>query len=173
RMPGARFFPAARLNFAENLLWKTGDTDAIVFRGEDAYHARFSWDELRALVSRLQQAFADAGVRPGNRVAAMLPNVPEAIACMLAAASLGAIWSSCSPDFGKQGVLDRFAQIEPKLFIACDGYRYNGTTFDIGDKVAAIAGELKPAHTIVVRYVRDAQAVAADIPGARSLEALI
>lgn len=173
RMPGARFFPDARLNFAENLLRKTGDTDAIVFRGEDAYHARFSWDELRGLVSRLQQAFADADVRPGDRVAAMLPNVPEAIACMLAAASLGAIWSSCSPDFGKQGVLDRFAQIEPKLFIACDGYRYNGTTFDIGDKVAAIAEELKPARTIVVRYIGDAQAVAAGIRGATSLETLI
>jgi acetoacetyl-CoA synthetase len=103
----------------------------------------------------------------------MLPNVPEAIACMLAAASLGAIWSSCSPDFGRQGVLDRFAQIEPKLFIACDGYQYGGTTFDIGDKVAAIAAELKPQQTIVVRYVGDADAVADSIPGAVSLDALI
>lgn len=172
-MSGARFFPFARLNFAENLLRETGRGDAVVFRGEDKYRARLSWDELRALVSRLQQAFAAAGVQPGDRIAAMLPNLPEAIACMLAAASMGAIWSSCSPDFGKQGVLDRFAQINPKLFIAGDGYQYNGTTIEIGDKVAAIAAELKPQQTIVVRYVGDADAVAEAIPGAVSLDLLI
>jgi acetoacetyl-CoA synthetase len=173
RMPGAAFFPDAQLNFAENLLWKTGPGDAIVFRGEDKYERRVSWDELRSLVSRLQQAFADAGVGVGDRVAAMLPNVPEAIACMLAATSLGAIWSSCSPDFGKQGVLDRFAQIEPKLFIACDSYRYNGTTFEIGDKIAAISAELKPQQTIVVSYVGDADAVASTISGAVSIDSMI
>ncbi|CAN7673932.1 acetoacetate--CoA ligase [Rhizobium sp. LjRoot254] len=173
RMPGASFFPDARLNFAENLLWKTGPDDAIVFRGEDRYRNRMSWDELRARVSRLQQAFAEAGLQAGDRVAAMLPNLPEAIACMLAAASLGAIWSSCSPDFGRQGVLDRFAQIEPRLFIACDGYRYNGTTIEIGDKVAAIAAELKPRRTIIINYTGDADAVARSIAGATSLEGLI
>ncbi|MBL0375221.1 acetoacetate--CoA ligase [Rhizobium sp. KVB221] len=173
RMPGASFFPEARLNFTENLLWKTGGTDAIVFRGEDKVERHLTWDELRALVSRLQQAFSNAGLQPGDRVAAMLPNVPEAIACMLAAASLGAIWSSCSPDFGKQGVLDRFAQIAPKLFIACDGYHYNGNTFEVGDKVAAIAAELKPQQTIVVRYIGDADAVAGSIANAISLDSLI
>eukprot|EP01035_Chromulina_nebulosa_P010726 gene10726-14391_t len=103
----------------------------------------------------------------------MLPNVPEAIACMLAATSLGAIWSSCSPDFGSQGVLDRFAQITPTLFIAADGYQYSGKTFSIGDKVAVIAAELKPRLSIIVRYVGDADAVARNTPDAVSFDALI
>jgi acetoacetyl-CoA synthetase len=173
RMPGARFFPGSRLNFAENLLRHSGDGEAIVFRGEGSYRSRVTWDELRARVSRLQQAFAAAGLKSGDRVAAMLPNIPEAIACMLAATSLGAVWSSCSPDFGIQGVLDRFAQIEPTIFIACDGYQYNGTTFHTGDKVAAIAAALSPARTIIVHYAGDADAVAATISGAVTLEALI
>ena len=113
-----RFFPDARLNFAENLLQRMGADHAIVFRGEDKVERRFSWDELSTLVSRLQQAMRAEGVVAGDRVAAMLPNMPEAIAIMLATASLGAIFSSCSPDFGERGVLDRFGQIEPKLFFA-------------------------------------------------------
>jgi len=95
RMPGATFFPDARLNFAENLLWKTGEADAIVFRGEDKAARRLSWDDLRALVSRYQQLFSEEGVTVGDRIAAMMPNMPETVAAMLAAASLGAIWSSC------------------------------------------------------------------------------
>ncbi len=125
-MREARFFPDARLNFAENLLRQTGGGTAIVFRGEDKVERRLSWDELSALVSRLQQAMKAEGVGVGDRVAAMLPNMPETIAVMLAASSLGATFSSCSPDFGERGVLDRFGQIEPKLFFACDGYWYNG-----------------------------------------------
>ncbi|MDI6837005.1 MAG: AMP-binding protein, partial [Rhizobiaceae bacterium] len=105
-MLAARFFPDARLNFAENLLPLTGDGDAIVFRGEDKAEDRWSWDRLRSTVSRLQQAFRSLGIGEGDRVAAMMPNMPETVALMLAAASLGAIWSSCSPDFGEQGVLD-------------------------------------------------------------------
>ena len=100
KMPGASFFPDATLNFAENLLRSPVPRDAIIFRGEDKVERRLSWDELRALVSRLQQAMRALGVKKGDRVAAMLPNMPEAIAGMLAAASIGAIWSSCSPDFG-------------------------------------------------------------------------
>ncbi len=111
-MPGARFFPDAALNFAENLLSRTGAEPAILFRAEDKLRREMSWDELSALVSRLQQAFRAHGVGKGDRIAAMMPNMPETIACMLACASIGAIWSSCSPDFGVQGVLDRFGQID-------------------------------------------------------------
>ncbi|MBW8282336.1 MAG: AMP-binding protein, partial [Rhizobium sp.] len=117
-MLGARFFPDARLNFAENLLSESGDEDAMIFRGEDKVEDRWSWDRLRHAVSRLQQAFRAMGIAKGDRIAAMVPNMPETVALMLAAASIGAIWSSCSPDFGEQGVLDRFGQIEPKLFVA-------------------------------------------------------
>src|SRR5690606_22725649 len=126
RMPGAVFFPDARLNFAENLLQKTGSGDALVFRGENKVERRVTWNELRALVSRLQQLFRAQGVKAGDRIAAMMPNMPETVAGMLAASSLGAIWSSCSPDFGVKGVLDRFGQIEPVIFMAPDGYWYNG-----------------------------------------------
>jgi acetoacetyl-CoA synthetase len=134
-MPGARFFPDARLNFAENLLTRSGSEPAILFRAEDKLARQMSWDELAALVSRLQQAFRAHGVGEGDRIAAMMPNMPETVACMLAAASIGAIWSSCSPDFGVQGVLDRFGQIEPKLFISCDGYWYNGKRQEVADKL--------------------------------------
>lgn len=171
RMLEARFFPQGRLNFAENLLKKSGQDDAIVFRGEDKLSYRWSWDELHARVSKLQQAFAAMGVSEGDRVAAMMPNMPETIACMLAATSLGAIWSSCSPDFGEQGVFDRFGQIEPKLFIACDAYWYAGKLQDVSAKVQAIAGKLG-VPVLVVHYAGDAEALAASLPDGRTLEAL-
>ncbi|WP_293854967.1 acetoacetate--CoA ligase [uncultured Alsobacter sp.] len=164
RMPGAHFFPQARLNFAENLLARHDDTDAIVFRGEDKASARLSWADLHAMVSRLQQWLVSLGVGPGDRVAAMMPNMPETVALMLAATSIGAVWSSCSPDFGVRGVLDRFGQIEPKVFIACDGYYYAGKTLPIGEKLAEIVpalGEL--AAVLVVPYVGVAEATAAGL----------
>jgi len=138
----ARFFPDAELNFAENLLSRSGSEDAIIFRGEDKVEARWSWDRLREEVSRLQQAFAGRGIEAGDRIAAMMPNMPQTVALMLAATSLGAVWSSCSPDFGEQGVLDRFGQIGPKLFIACDGYWYNGKRQEVADKAKAVAKKL-------------------------------
>lgn len=171
RMLEARFFPEGRLNFAENLLGKTGTGDAIVFRGEDKVSYRWSWDALRARVSKLQQAFAAMGIGEGDRVAAMMPNMPETIACMLAAASLGAIWSSCSPDFGEQGVLDRFGQITPKLFIACDAYWYAGKLQDVSAKVQAVAGKLG-VPVLVVHYAGDADALAGALPDGRTLDAL-
>ncbi|MCJ8149477.1 acetoacetate--CoA ligase [Shinella sedimenti] len=171
-MLAARFFPQGRLNFAENLLRKTGAGDAIIFRGEDKVSYRWSWDDLRAHVSRLQQAFAAMGIGEGDRVAAMMPNMPETIATMLAAASLGAIWSSCSPDFGEQGVLDRFGQIEPKLFIACDAYWYAGKLQDVSAKVKAVAARLG-APVVVVHYAGDADGLAAALPDGRTLEALM
>jgi acetoacetyl-CoA synthetase len=167
RMPGARFFPDATLNFAENLMARPGEGDALVFRGEDRMSLRLSWRELRDRVSSMQQALAAAGVAKGDRVAAMLPNHPDAIGFMLAAASLGAIWSSCSPDFGERGVIDRFGQIAPKVFIACDGYWYAGKHIGIRAKVAAIAAQLKPAATVIVPYAGDPEGT--PIPGGTPL----
>ncbi|UIJ74204.1 acetoacetate--CoA ligase [Aurantimonas sp. HBX-1] len=167
--PGAtmrddRFFPEARLNFAENLLAHAGqgspDRDAIVFSGEEAVNRRLSWRELTHLVSCFQQAFRAEGVVAGDRIAAMMPNLPETVAAMLAAASIGAVWSSCSPDFGERGVLDRFGQIEPKLLICCDGYHYAGKRIEIADKLGPISASLAPRRTIVVPYLENAAAVA-------------
>ena len=164
----ARFFPNARLNFAENLLRRTGPGDAMTFRGEDKAEDRWSWDRLNGLVSQLQQAYVALGIGAGDRIAAMMPNVPETVAAMLAAASLGAIWSSCSPDFGEQGVLDRFGQIEPKLFIACDGYWYNGKRQDVADKVRAVRAKLG-VPALIVPYAGDAEALAGSLEGGKTL----
>jgi acetoacetyl-CoA synthetase len=151
KMPGARFFPQARLNFAENLLkHRDGVGDALVFWGEDKVKRRLSRRELADEVARAAQALREAGVTAGDRVAAILPNMPESIVGVLAAASIGAVWSSCSPDFGVQGVLDRFGQIEPKVLIACDGYYYGGKTLDIADKLAAIVAKLPSVRAVIV-----------------------
>ena len=171
-MPGASFFPDARLNFAENLLRNTGDGDALVFRGEDKVSRRVSFNELRAMVSRLQQALEEAGVKAGDRVAAMMPNMPETVAAMLAATSIGAIWSSCSPDFGPQGVLDRFGQIEPVVFVTVDGYWYAGKANDVGDKVAEVVGKLPSLRKVlVVDYLGKGAALADRIAIAEPFEA--
>ncbi len=150
RMPGAQWFPQARLSFAENLLRRRDDGEAIVFWGEDRVRRRLSHRALHELVSRLAQALSASGVRKGDRVAGYLPNLPEATAAMLAATSLGAIWSSCSPDFGVQGVLDRFGQIEPKVLFCADGYYYGGKEFDCQEKVKAILGKLPSVEACVV-----------------------
>ncbi|MEQ8700676.1 MAG: acetoacetate--CoA ligase, partial [Bauldia litoralis] len=174
RMPGARFFPDARLNYAENMLRRGDDADALVFRGEDRVESRLSWRDLNELVSRLQQALADFGVEPGDRVAALMPNMPETIAAMLAVASIGAVWSSASPDFGPRGALDRFGQIAPKVFIACDGYYYAGKTIAVADKLKEIvAGLPEGMAVIVVPYLGCADEVAASLPNGRSLDAAL
>jgi acetoacetyl-CoA synthetase len=171
RMPGARFFPEARLNFAENLLRRSDDGEAIVFRGEDGATRRLSWRDLNDLVSRMQQMLAGAGVGVGDRVAAYLPNIPEAIAALIATASLGAIWSSASPDFGVDGVVDRFGQIAPKVFIATDGYRYAGKEIDLADKVRAIVPRLgNVSRVVIVPMLGHADALAASLPEALSLD---
>ncbi len=171
-MLDARFFPEAKLNFAENLLKLTGDDDALIFRGEDKIAYRWSWDELHEKVSRIQQAMRALGISEGDRIAAMMPNMPETYALMLAATSLGAIWSSCSPDFGDQGVLDRFGQIEPKLFITCDAYWYNGKLQDVSEKVRTIASKLG-APVLVVHYAGDADTLAASLGDGRTLDAFV
>ena len=150
QMPGARFFPNAQLNFAENLLGAGGADPAVVFWGEDKVKRRLSRDELSAEVARTQAALRQGGVTVLDRVAAILPNMPEGVVGVLATAALGAVWSSCSPDFGVEGVLDRFGQIEPKVLIACDGYHYNGKSIDISDKLAAIASRLPTLRLIIV-----------------------
>jgi acetoacetyl-CoA synthetase len=170
KMPGARFFPDAQLNFAENLLRRNDNGEAIVFRGEEGDTRRLSWRELNNLVSRLQQALAAAGVGVGDRVAAYLPNIPEAVAAMLATASLGAVWSSASPDFGVDGVVDRFGQIAPKVFVAADGYRYAGKEIDLAGKVKAIVPRLGVARTFIVSVIGKADALAASLPEALTLE---
>jgi acetoacetyl-CoA synthetase len=174
RMPGARFFPDASLNFAENLLRRNDNGDAIVFRGEDGATRRLSWRELTDLVSRLQQALAFAGVGVGDRVAAFLPNIPEAVAAMLAAASLGAVWSSASPDFGVDGVVDRFGQIAPTVFITADGYHYAGKTIDLADKVKAVVPRLTGLRrTVVIPVIGKADALAAALPEGLTLAAAL
>lgn len=172
KMPGTQFFPDARFNFAENLLKKTGSETAMIFRGEDKERASISWDELHVLVSKFQQALISQGVGEGDRVAAMMPNMIETIAAMMAVSSIGAIWSSCSPDFGAKGVLDRFGQIEPKVFFACDGYWYNGKRIEVADKLAEIVPELK-TKTVIIPYLGIASDVADKLPNAVSLEAFI
>jgi acetoacetyl-CoA synthetase len=150
RMPGARWFPQARLNFAQNLLRRRDGAEALVFWGEDRIKRRLSYKHLHDLVSRIAQALADVGVGKGDRVAGYLPNVPEATAAMLATASLGAVWSGCSPDFGVQGVLDRFGQIEPKVLFCADGYIYGGKEFDSQEKAAAVVDKLPSVEELVV-----------------------
>jgi acetoacetyl-CoA synthetase len=150
QMPGARFFPDARLNFAQNLLRTDGDGDAIVFWGEDKVKRRLSYRELREMVSRVQQALAKAGVKEGDRVAAFMPNMPETVIAMLATASLGATFTSCSPDFGVQGVLDRFGQVEPKVLFACDGYFYNGKVVDTVPRIGEIVKDLPTVKQVVI-----------------------
>jgi acetoacetyl-CoA synthetase len=154
RMPGARWFPEARLNYAENLLRQRDDGDALVFWGEDKVKRRVSRDRLYSDVSRFMGVLRDAGVKEGDRVAGYLPNLPETLVAMLATAALGAIWSSASPDFGVQGVLDRFGQIEPKVLVCVDGYWYNGKQVDCLEKNAEVVAKLPSlTQVLVVPYL--------------------
>ncbi len=166
KMMDAKWFPDAQLNYAENLLCRRDDTEAIVFWGEDRVRRRLSNAELYDQVSRLAQALKARGIREGDRVAGYLPNTPETVIAMLATASLGAIWSSCSPDFGAQGVLDRFGQIEPKAIIATEGYYYNGKKLDCLSKLSQVMADLESVETvIVVPYTRE-RADISELPGA-------
>jgi acetoacetyl-CoA synthetase len=180
RMPGARWFPDARLNFAENLLAHSPADEranALVFRGEDKVGRSVSHAQLRSEVSRVAQALRALGVKPGDRIAAFVPNAPEAIIAMLATASIGAVWSSASPDFGVQGVLDRFGQIEPIVLFTVDGYWYSGKPQPILDKVTEIARRLPTLSRVVVApYLHEgsvASAALSGIPGAASWEEFV
>jgi acetoacetyl-CoA synthetase len=174
QMPGARFFPDAELNYAENLLVKSDDLPAMVFRGEAQAARTVTWRELNESVSRLSQGLAALGLAPGDRMAAVVPNMPETIIACLAGVALGGIWSSCSPDFGVNGILDRFGQIGPKVLIASDGYYYNGRTFEIGDKLAQVVERLPDLEAvIIIDYIGKADEIAARIPKARTLDAFM
>ena len=156
KMPGAKWYPDARLNYAQNLLRRRDDETAIVFWGEDKVRWRLTYAQLYDAVSRTVQALGDAGIGKGDRVAAFMPNMPDTIIFMLATASVGAIWSSCSPDFGTQGVLDRFGQIEPKLLFAVEGYYYNGKAHDTTARLAEISAGLPSLRkVVVVSYTRE------------------
>ena len=160
KMPGARWFPDARLNYAENVLKHRDAGEALVFWGEDKVKRRLSRAELHGEVARFQQFLVAAGVGEGDRVAGYLPNLPETLIAMLATTALGAIWSSASPDFGVQGVLDRFGQIEPKVLICVDGYWYNGKPVDCLEKNAEIVAKMPSLlRTVVVPYLAAAPAV--------------
>ncbi len=141
-MRATRWFPNVRLNYAENLLRFRDAHEALVFRGEDGSDVRLSYAELYAQAAAMAAALQQLGVSAGDRVAAIVPNIPEAVVAMLATTWLGGVWSSCSPDFGAQGILDRFGQIEPKVLIAVDGYRFKGRLIDIRDKVHEVGNEL-------------------------------
>lgn len=149
-MPGARYFPDARLNFAENLLRRRTDEPAIMAWAENGRERMVSWRELHDLVSRLAQAMRDAGLAPGDRVAALLPNVPEAVAVLLAAASIGAVLSTASPDFGVRGVVDRFGEVGPRLLFVTDGYSYRGKRFETLARMPAILEGLPTVERTVV-----------------------
>ncbi len=160
KMPGARWFPDAELNFAENLLRRRDGTAALIFQGEDRVRRETSHAELYDRVSQLAQALAAEGVEPGDRVVGFMPNMPETVVAMLAATSLGAVWSSCSPDFGVKGVMDRFGQIAPKVLFAADGYFYNGKRHDSLGRVAEIAAQLDSlTRLVVVPYTEDTPAL--------------
>lgn len=150
KMPGAQFYPDARINYAENLLKRRDDAPAIIFRDEPGRERTLSFAGLYAEVARWQAQFKAWGVKKGDRVAAYMPNMPETIIVCLAASSLGAIFSSASPDFGSQGLIDRFGQIEPKILVAVDGYYYNGKIIDCLQKVKNVQPHLKGLEQIVV-----------------------
>jgi acetoacetyl-CoA synthetase len=150
KMPGARWFCGARLNFAENLLRFRDERTAIIFKGEGRESVRLSYGELFVRVARLARALRGAGVGAGDRVAGFMPNLPETVIAILASVSLGAVWSSCSPDFGIRGVLDRFSQIEPKILFTADGYCYGGREFDSMERVREIVAAIPAIERVVV-----------------------
>jgi acetoacetyl-CoA synthetase len=170
KMPGAKWFPEARLNFAENLLRRGDRGDAYVFWDETGFRRRVSYSDLTSDVSRAVQALQALGLRAGDRAAAFIPNIPEAGMLALAALSQGIVWSSCSPDFGVEGVVERFEQIEPKVLFCADGYRYNGEEHDSLERVRQIAERLPTVRKIVVVPHLDPRVEVDDIPKAVTLE---
>jgi acetoacetyl-CoA synthetase len=150
KMPGAKWFTSAKLNFAENLLRRKDDHKAIIFRGEDSVKKELTYRQLYDEVRRVAAGLKKLGVVKGDRIAAFMPNMPETIIAMLAATSIGAIWSSTSPDFGIKGILDRFTQIEPKVILAADGYFYKGKKFDSQEKLRSILHDLPSVECVVM-----------------------
>jgi acetoacetyl-CoA synthetase len=150
RMPGAKWFVGSKLNFAENLLRYRDDHIALIFKGEGQPSTRTTYAELYDEVARVAASLKSAGIAPGDRVVGFIPNMPQAVVAMLAATSLGAVWSSCSPDFGIKGVLDRFGQIKPKILFTADGYWFKGKAMDCLDRISGILKELTSIEKVVV-----------------------
>ena len=150
KMPGAKWFPNVRLNFAQNLLRQKDDRIALIARNEWGHKREYTYAQLHVEVGKLAHALRTAGVGVGDRVAGYLPNIPEAVIAMLATASIGAVWSSCSPDFGIEGVVDRFGQIEPKVLFTADAYSYGGKQFDCMDKVRKVLRKIRSVKKVVV-----------------------
>jgi acetoacetyl-CoA synthetase len=150
KMPGAKWFSGARLNFAENLLRYKDDQTALIFKGEDRVDKRMTYAELYNEVASVARSLKQAGVRTGDRVVGFMPNMPETVIAMLAATSMGATWSSCSPDFGIKGVLDRFGQIKPKVLFTADGYFFKGKRLDSLERISSILKELPSVEKVVV-----------------------
>jgi acetoacetyl-CoA synthetase len=150
KMPGAKWFSGAHLNFAENLLRYRDNQTAIIFKGEDQDYIRITYAQLYDEVARIADALKKSGVQTGDRVVGFMPNMPETIMAMLAATSMGATWSSCSPDFGIKGVLDRFGQIKPKVLFTADGYSFKGAKFDSLERISHILKELPSIEQVVV-----------------------
>ncbi|MEX1142285.1 MAG: acetoacetate--CoA ligase [Thermoleophilaceae bacterium] len=160
-MPGAEWFPGARLSYAEHVFRDRDDAEVAIRHASELRELEeMTWGELRELTARIAGGLRSLGVGPGDRVVAYVPNVPEAMAAFFACASIGAVWSSCSPDFGLRSMVDRFAQIEPKVLLAVDGYRYNGRDFDRMDVVAAVEAEIPSLEaTVVIPYLSEAPAI--------------
>jgi acetoacetyl-CoA synthetase len=153
-MRTARFFPGATLNFAENLLRRSDSGEAIVALGEDGRCRRVTWQELNDEVGAFSAWLEEVGLQAGDRVVAVLPNIADTVTAMLSTSALGGVFSSASPDFGEQGLLDRFAQVDPKILIACDGYQYNGKVLDIRERISAVVKQLPAVeHVVIVPYM--------------------
>ena len=170
KMPGAHWFPEARLNFAENLMRRGDRGDAFVLWDERGFRRRVSFADLYSDVSRAVQALQVLGLRAGDRAAAFIPNIPEAGMLALAALSQGIVWSSCSPDFGVDGVVERFGQIEPKVLFCADGYRYNGQEHDTLERVREIVERLPTLRKAVVVPSLDEHVDVSDVPKAVRLD---
>jgi len=150
KMPGARWFVGSRLNYAENLLRDNASEQALIFRDERGRRSELTRAELSAQVAGIAAALRAAGLQPGDRVAAILPNCPEAVIAMLGAASIGAVFSSCAPEFGEQAIIDRLEQIEPRILFVCDGYCYGGKQFQTLEKVADVTARIASIQSVVV-----------------------
>ncbi len=166
KMPGAKWFVGAKLNFAENLLRFRDEREALVFRSEPGDTRRLTYAQLYDQTARAARTLRELGVEPGDRVVGFMPNIPETVVAMLAAVSLGAIWSSCSPDFGFQGVMDRFGQIQPKVLFTANGYFYNGKTFDSLERVAQVKKEITSLQKVIVVPFTQENPDLAQVPGA-------
>ncbi|HEY1344123.1 MAG TPA: AMP-binding protein, partial [Streptosporangiaceae bacterium] len=173
-MPGAQWFPGARLNYAEHVLRnERPGTDALLYRSETAPLAGLPWEEFAGQVRILASRLRELGVRPGDRVVSIMPNIPPTVIAMLATTAIGAIWASCSPDFGWRGVIDRFSQLTPKALFCVDGYRYGGKEFDRTAEMRQIAGALDGLDHVVTLPYLDPGRAQPFVPGAHAWDELV